>query len=250
MDLLDKITAALAPSGLNLIGAANRARYEALVPAAYHVAPLLPDTKTIIVIGNGGGAFWAGFRQYTSVRPACLTQHSHPLDAYTAQVIEQALTPILQRSTAVYRYVYPFRFATEPLSFMHLAQASGLAAPSLLGIVIHPEYGPWLALRAAVLIDQELSASAQADGFDPCPSCTERACVFACPAGAVSLDRGWDIPACVAYRLTEHNDCQLYCHARYQCVYGRQHRYPPDELRYHQDQSLATMREYRRKITD
>jgi hypothetical protein len=30
-------------------------------------------------------------------------------------------------------------------------------------------------------------------------------------------------------------------------VYGRQHRYPPDELRYHQAQSFVVMREYAEK---
>lgn len=247
MDLFGEITAALSPSGLNLIGTANRAAYEALVAPTYHVASLLPNTQTIIVIGNGGGAFWAGFRDYTTAHPSYLTQHAHPLDAYTAQRIEHTLTPVLQHSAAVYRYVYPFRFSSEPLSFTHLAQASGLAAPSILGIVIHPHYGPWIALRGAVLIDQELTAPAQADGFNPCPSCSERSCISACPARVVSADHGWDIPGCVEYRLKEQNDCLPYCHARYQCVYGREHRYPLDELRYHQDHSLATMREYRKK---
>ena len=254
MDLLNDITATLAPYGLNLIGTAARATYESLVPVQYHVTSLLPQTQSIVVIGSGGGAFWAGFRHYIDARPGYFQKHSHPrerahpLDDYTVEVIKNSLTPLLQRSGAAYRYVYPFRFSTQPVSFMHLAQASGLAGPSILGIVIHPTYGPWMALRAAVLIDQkfdqQLASLPSAQGFDPCPSCTERSCMKACPANVVSLEKGWDIPGCVQHRLTVTNDCIDYCHARYQCVYGREHRYPLDELQYHQTQSLTTMREY------
>ena len=256
MDLLNDITTALAPYGLNLIGTAARATYESLVPVQYHVTSLLPQTQSnqsvqsIIVIGNGGGAFWAGFRDYADARPGYFQKHSHPLDDYTVEVIENSLTPLLQHSGATYRYVYPFRFSTQPVSFMHLAQASGLAGPSILGIVIHPTYGPWIALRAAILIDQQLASPALAQGFDPCPSCTERSCMKACPANVVSTEKGWDIPGCVQHRLTVTSDCMDYCHARYECVYGREHRYPQDELQYHQAQSLATMQEYRKSVEE
>jgi hypothetical protein len=245
------ITARLAPYGLNLIGTASRAAYESLVPKQYHVTSLLPQTQSIIVIGNGGGAFWAGFRAYADTRPGSFQEHLHPLDDYTVEVIENSLTPLLQHSGASYRYLYPFRFSTQPVSFMHLAQASGLAGPSILGIVIHPTYGPWIALRAAVLIDQEfdqqLTDPPPAQGFDPCPNCTERSCIQACPANVVSVEKGWDIPGCVQHRVNVPDDCVTHCHARYECVYGRQHRYPPDELRYHQAQSFAVMREYAEK---
>jgi epoxyqueuosine reductase len=244
VDLLQDIGAALAPHGLNLIGTATVAAYETLVPSQYHVVSLLPQAKTLVVIGNGGREFWAGFQAYCHVRPGYLQEHEHPLDDYTVETIENALALCLQRSDAVYRYLYPFRFWTEPVSFMHLARAAGLAGPSILGVVIHPEYGPWLALRAALLIDQDLYAPPTAPDFDPCPTCRERACMAACPATAVSAEKGWDIPACVRHRLHSPGDCTNRCHARYDCVYGRAYRYPPDELQYHQQRSFAEMRKY------
>lgn len=244
MDLLQDIRAALAPYGLNLIGTTPVAAYEALVPSQYHVAALLPQAKTVVVIGNGGGEFWSRFRAYCQARPGYLQAREHPLDEYTVETIENALAPCLQSSEAVYRYLYPFRFWTEPVSFMHLARAAGLAGPSILGVVIHPEYGPWLALRAALLIDQHLSALPAAPGFDPCPTCRERPCMTACPATAISREQGWDIPTCVQHRLRSPNDCTTHCHARYECIYGRAHRYPLDELQYHQQRSFAEMRKY------
>jgi epoxyqueuosine reductase QueG len=244
VDLLQDIIAALAPYGLNLVGTTSVAAYDALVPVQYHVAPLLPQAQTVVVIGNGGSEFWTHFRTYCTARPGYLHERAHPLDDYTVAVIENALAPCLEQSHAVYRYLYPFRFWAEPVSFMHLAQAAGLAGPSILGVVIHPHYGPWLALRAALLIDQELYAPPVAAGFDPCPSCTERTCISACPASAVSVENKWDIPACVHHRLKAESDCVDRCYARYECVYGREHRYPPDELRYHQQRSFAEMRKH------
>jgi len=244
MDIVRDLTAALLPYGFNLVGATTVAAYEALVPPQYHVTALLPQAKTIIVIGNGGGAFWTYFRQYYEARPGYLHEREHPLDDYTVDTLESVLTPIVKPSGARYRYLYPSRFWTEPVSFMHLAQAAGLAGPSILGVVIHPIYGPWIALRAAVLIDQELQVPPSAPGFDPCPTCTERACMTACPASAVSSGKGWDIPACVQHRLRVQSDCVDRCHARYNCVYGREYRYPPDELQYHQQRSFAEMRKY------
>jgi epoxyqueuosine reductase len=208
------------------------------------VAPLLPRAKTLVVIGNGGGAFWGHFRAYCQKHPGHPHSREHPLDEYTVEIIERTLTPILRRAGAAYRCLYPFRFRTEPVSFMHLARASSLAGPSILGVVIHPTYGPWMALRAAILLDQELHAPPAAPGFDPCPACAERPCITSCPAGAVSAGQGWDIPACVRHRLKAAADCVDYCHARYECVYGREYRYPLDELRYHQQRSFAEMRKY------
>lgn len=241
---LHNITSALVPYGLNLIGTTTIADYEALVPSQYHVTSLLPKAKALVVIGNGGGQFWQGFREHCAVHPDYLHAHEHPLDDYTVEVIEQALTPILSQADAKYRYLYPFRFWSEPVSFMHLARAASLAGPSILGVTIHPVYGPWMALRAAVLINRELYAEPVVAGFDPCPTCTERACISACPANAISVEKNWNIPSCVHHRLRVTSDCVDYCLARFDCVYGREHRYPLDELQYHQRQSFAEMRKY------
>ena len=244
MDLLKTSTNALAPHGLNLVGTTTVTSYEVMVPPQYHVASLLPQAKTLVVIGNGGGQFWEGFREYCQNFPNYRQDREHPLDDYTVAVIEKTLTPILAQSGARYRYLYPFRFWSEPVSFMHLARTAGLAGPSILGVVIHPKYGPWMALRAAVLIDQEPYTEPVAAGFDPCPTCRERTCMTACPATAISTEKGWDIPGCVQHRLRVTSDCVDYCHARINCVYGREYHYPLEELQYHQQFSFREMKKH------
>lgn len=246
MELLQDIMAALAPVGLNLIGTTPRSDYEALVPAQYHIAQRFPEAETVVVIGNGGREFWRHFRKYVAARPGYLQQHDHPLDDYTVEVISARLSPLLDATRAQYRIIYPFQFFSGlTVSFMHLAQAARLSVPSILGVQIHPRYGPWIAWRAAVLIDHDLQAfPALAQDFDPCSTCVERPCIAACPAQAVSAARGWDLLTCTQHRLRVPTDCAERCHTRYTCVYGREHRYPEDELAYHQRFSLATAQAY------
>ena len=246
MALFRDITTALAPVGLNLIGTTAMSDYEALVPSQYHLKPRFPETETVIVIGNGGGEFWKHFREYAEARPGYFQQHDHPLDAYTVAVLRARLTPLLDAARAQYRLIYPFQFFSGlTVSFMHLAQAAGLSRPSILGVQLHPRYGPWLAWRAAVLIDHALPAlPAPAQDFEPCATCVERPCIAACPAQAVSAEEGWDLPSCVQHRLETRTDCVDRCHARYNCVYGREHRYPEDELAYHQRLSFAAAQAY------
>ncbi len=249
MGLLQDITAALAPVGLNLIGTTPRSDYEALVPPQYHIKPRFPETETVVVIGNGGGEFWRHFRGYAQTRSGYLQQHDHPLDDYTVEVIRVRLTPLLDAARTQYRILYPFQFFSGlTVSFMHLAQAARLSVPSILGVQIHPQYGPWIAWRAAVLIDHDVPAlSAPAQDFEPCATCPERPCIAACPTQAVSAVRDWDLLACMKHRLRVPADCAERCHSRYTCVYGREHRYPEDELAYHQRFSLATAQAYFKK---
>jgi epoxyqueuosine reductase QueG len=127
---------------------------------------------------------------------------------------------------------------------MEAGRAAGLSGPSILGVMVHPIYGPWIAFRAAILVDELIDALGEAHGFDPCPSCTARTCIAACPANALSFANGWDIPKCLTHRVEVEADCAARCHARAGCVLGPEHRYPDDELAYHQMRSLRAMRPY------
>jgi hypothetical protein len=221
---------ALEPFGLNLVGAAAVARYDAAVPPRHALAALAPAARGAIVVGNGGGALWHAFRRFCADHPD-VAALADPLDAYVERAVATAVRAAL--GSAALRVLHPFRFPAEPVSFQHLAACAGLGRPSRLGVLIHPTYGPWIALRAAVLVAADVEAPRPADGFDPCPGCVEQACMVACPAGAVRA-AGWDVPACAAHRRREDDPCAVRCHARFDCVIGREHRYPADAQAYHQ----------------
>jgi hypothetical protein len=234
--ILDELGAVLSPYGLDLIGAASVERYDASVPAAHALRRMAPDAVTAIVIGNGGGAFWEAYRRFCQAH-AEHERLADPLDAFTRIVIDDAAAQIGMKSPA--RVVYPFEFSKAPVSFMQLAECAGLGRRSLVGVLVHPVYGPWMALRAAILVPFLVTAPRPAEGFDPCPTCIERACMPACPAQAVG-DAGWDIPRCAAHRQRD-DGCESRCHARFDCVIGRAHRYPSEALAFHQQRSRAAL---------
>ena len=238
--MLTALENALAATGLNLVGVTALRSYDALVPRKHALTPLLPGGESAIVIGNGGTAFWDAFRAFCARHPDA-GRRPDPLDAFTQLVVEEALRPVLGGMPS--RIVYPFRFPDDPVSFVQLAECAGLGRRSLLGLLVHPTFGPWIALRAAVLVPVAIEAERPADGFDPCPTCVERACMPACPAGAIA-DRGWDIPRCAAHRLRDEDECAARCHARFDCVIGREHRHTPDELAYHQYRARAALGEF------
>ena len=198
MSLVTALRDALLPTGLNLVAAVPAELYDRDVPERYRLRKRYPGVHSLIVIGNGGAAFWIAFRAYCDGHPDFVNTEADPLDAYTTRVIEAQVPPILVRHDLEGRVLYPFRFDTEPVSFIHLGAIAGFGARSLLGVLVHPEYGPWVALRAALVLDVAIEPITVAN-FDPCGTCAEKPCISACPVGAVS-ERGWDVPRCAAHR--------------------------------------------------
>lgn len=226
----------LAPAGLNLIGATSVAAYDAVAPPGWRLGAEHAGVRAIVVIGNGGRAFWDAF-----TRDGSRAGMRDPLDAFTRATVEAAVAPLAPDVGGVVRVVYPFDVRPPRLSFVHLGRCAGLGAPSRLGMLVHPEFGPWMALRAALLLPVVMEAPRPAARFDPCPACTDRPCETACPAGAVTA-RGWDIPVCAAHRLAERGDaCGGGCQARIACVLGVAHRHPPEALAFHQASARAAM---------
>lgn len=241
--ILEAIRAAAAPHGLNLVAAIPAARYDRAVKAAARVSQTDPRAASIVVIGNGGGEFWQAFRAHGTANPGW-RDREHPLDDFTRELIEGAVAPRVRAQGVRCRTVYPFMQAAPGPNFMELGKLAGLGGPSILGVLVHPVYGPWIAFRAALLLGVALDAPGPALGFDPCPGCAVRSCMPACPAAAVGFPGGWDIPRCLAHRVEAEADCAPQCHARVSCVLGPEHRYPADELAYHQMRALRSMRPY------
>jgi epoxyqueuosine reductase len=248
MELLRLIRDAGTPYGLNLVAAVSAARYDRAVIARAQAAAISTDARSIVVIANGGGAFWAAAKRYASAHPGWWDRE-HPLDDFTREVLEHEIIPQVAALGLRCTPVYPFGGDGATLNFMELGKIAGLAGPSILGVLVHPTYGPWIAFRAALLTNAELDAPGEAAGFDPCPACTARSCIPACPVGAVSFPAGWDIPRCLEHRVEVEPDCAPRCHARVGCVLGPEHRYPDDELAYHQMRALRTMRPYYKRGT-
>jgi epoxyqueuosine reductase len=241
--LLNIVRAAAAPFGLNLVAAIPTGRYDSVAPATMRAGAIDRAARSIVVIGNGGGGFWRAFTAYAAQHTGW-SSRENPLDDFTYEVIERHVAAAVRSQDVRCVAVYPFMNAGATINFMEAGKLAGLAGPSIIGVVVHPVYGPWIAFRAALLVDAEIDEYGEALGFDPCPACTTRSCISACPAAAVTFPAGWDIPKCLTHRVEVEADCAPRCHARVGCVLGPNHRYPDDELAYHQMRALRAMRPY------
>ncbi len=100
-----------------------------------------------ILIGNTR-ALWPPF--VAAMRdPALATEHD-PLERYTERAIESAYPGA--RIYYGHRH-YELDGTSGFLPLQRLAIATGLGALGDGGLVIHPVYGPWIALRAVVVLD-------------------------------------------------------------------------------------------------
>jgi len=243
---LEKIRRGAAPHGLNLVAATPVARYDGAVAEASRASTIDHEARSIVVIGNGGGALWAALKSHAA-RNAGWWERDNPLDDFTREVVERDVAGPIRAAGVRCVTVYPFMSNGPTLNFIELGKVAGITGPSILGVTVHPVYGPWIAFRAAILIDEAIDSPGDAIGFDPCPRCTVRSCIPACPGGAVSIESGWDIPKCLTHRVEVEADCTPRCHARAGCVLGPEHRYPDDELAYHQMRALRSMRPYYEK---
>jgi methylmalonic aciduria homocystinuria type C protein len=87
---------------------------------------------------------------------------------------------------------------------------------------VHPTFGPWMALRAAIVIDVE-GPPPRAPIAPPCD------CATGCQA---ALDRA--LAARARESLSELRErWKLWLAVRDACPVGRAHRYDDDQIRYH-----------------
>ncbi|HEX4422147.1 MAG TPA: hypothetical protein VH165_29750 [Kofleriaceae bacterium] len=141
----DAAAAATAP-GLELLagpGASSTAVPGAGSSAVPGVRPAAGTPRLGLLIGNTR-ALWPPFT--AALADPALAADPDPLDRYTERTLD-ATFPGARIYHGHRRYTGGF------LPLQRLAALTGLGALAPNHLVIHPIYGPWLALRAVVLVD-------------------------------------------------------------------------------------------------
>lgn len=211
---LGEIEQALHDAGLSPRGAFH--------PVSGDAVPQLADgrpARTVVLAGNAGPRMWRSFA-------AARSQSGSTLDAWS----KDALTRIAVRLEAT--ALFPFERPYAP--FQRWAMRAEACHRSPLGMLIHPDYGLWHSYRGALLLAEELELAPGYRRDNPCASCAERPCLWACPAGAFSA-AGYDVPACVRYLAAapEPACMEIGCVARHACPVGLDYRYAPEQARFH-----------------
>jgi len=192
----DELRAAVEPSGFRLNG-------------GFHDE----DGGTVAVIGHAGPLLW---QRFSAEQPGLDDPWGpDPLDRWT----RATLAPVADRFGAT--LVLP-NDGPPYRPFQRWAQRAEPVHPSPLGLLIHPEYGLWHALRAALVFPDRLAAPGRAEGPSPCETCTDRPCLTACPVDAFD-GTTYAADRCAAHVRTEAGrDCRdRGCRARRACPVGK-----------------------------
>ena len=183
----------------------------------------------MLLLGSHGSRYWHRVIPLPEAEP-------HPIDQF---VIERVRQPFGQARIQI---LYP---GDHSLPLAELGGLAGWHHKSPLGLGIHPDHGLWYAYRAVVLVnDADVTAALPGAAAHPCLSCDEQPCIAACPSGAVKPD-GFDVTACVNYRLEENSSCKDQCLARLSCPVGKASRYDQDQITYHYRYSLSAIRRFK-----
>lgn len=217
----DDLVAAVAPTGMVVRGGFHASSAE--LPADLPALPLLGDgrrTRSVVIIGNAGGAMWDRFS-------AERTGGAAPLDRWT----RDTLRPIADEFDAT--FVHPSDEPYQP--FQRWAQLADDVWSSPIGLLIHPTFGLWHAYRGALLFATEVEGLPPVGGAEsPCLTCADQPCLTTCPVDAFTAS-GYDSEACAGHVRSGASPTCLDdgCAARRSCPVGTEWRYEPDQMRFH-----------------
>ena len=217
------------PAGLDLVHSLCVSWYNDRVEPPFRLPDFGRPGTLAIVIGNTR-VLWPRFVEALRVAPERLGADD-PLEAYVMENVRTALAPL----SAAWEVRWAHETTPAPVAMQRLAHAAGLAylAPSHLSV--HPVYGPWIALRAVVLVDIDGPPGEPPTVASPCDDC-ERTCMVAFQH---ALDAaGHDIQTHDA--LEAH--WKLWLAVRDACPTGRAYRYDDEQARYHYTKDRAILR--------
>jgi hypothetical protein len=208
---------ALQGTGIELVASCRASAYDACAPEPFQSRVWLQGARGMIVVGSAGPALWRGFVARMQERPE-LWASAHPYDEFVAGLLARADDALREATVRFRRFEAAFR-APVRIDFAALGRLVGLGSPGPFGLLIHPDHGPWWALRGAWLVDAAVD-----EPLDPARRCD------GCAAPCVG---GWRNAVGISQATVE---------VRARCVVGQASRYDEDQIAYHYDCSATAAR--------
>lgn len=222
------IAEACAPAGFDLVTPLPVGRYNRAVAAEYQLPDFGRAEALAVLIGNTR-ALWPAFRAAVRADPA-LARDPDPLDRYTRERIGAAMSVVDARRELRLSYEAPPR----RVAMQRLAHIAGLAYLSPTHLSIHSVYGPWIALRAVVVVDVPGPAGEPPVLASPCQ----------CETGCMPrFQRAMAAAGAQGPRREDIEDSwRQWLAIRDACPVGREYRYTDEQIRYHytKDKTLLT----------
>ena len=231
-ELKGALAGRLAPLGLSIFGGFRIEHGDQAGMPDLAGAPAL-------LVGNAGSRMWEAFARSGEYRDG----HADPMNRWTQRVMEE----VVRESGADCRLLFPFGEVVWP--FQRFAQRAIGVQQSPLGLFIHPHYGLWFALRAAIVFQggdpafEKVIQQVETE-IHPCLSCMEKPCLTHCPVSAFS-GSGFAVETCRSYLdsiQSSQTDSSFSatancmdggCAARNACPVGADWRYGEAQLQFH-----------------
>jgi methylmalonic aciduria homocystinuria type C protein len=210
VSLLDAMHARLAAAGLDLVAGFAVDAWNASAPE--HVLPDLGRERALAVVIGNSGALWPRLCAALAADRA-LAAEPDPLDRHTERTIEEAVASLGVRAA--------IRFAHRPPypPIQRMADHAGLAHLQPSHLCVHPVLGPWIAMRAVVVLDAE---------GPPAPAPTPPPCD--CARGCLPA---FERAAALGFDPDHEPTWRAWVAIRDACPIGHDRRYPDDQIRYH-----------------
>lgn len=242
------LAADLEAVGIDLAGVLAVERYDELVPPAWQSAAWLEGARSAVVLGCGGRSFEIAL----AAAPGA-SEVADPVDTFAKVHVDRVARTLSDGGEPSRAFYYWQSFSqaddrSEPspgfADFVALARAAGLGEPGRLRVLLHPEFGPWMAIRAVLLSTLALEPTPPLADPAPCLDCPAP-CATACPGDALAAGP-LDWARC--FETREHEPaCETRCAARHACVIGPDHAYSPRWEAHFMRSSLQTGQSMQRK---
>lgn len=145
--VVDHITSELTPRGLDLIHPFQVKWYNKSVPASLSLPDFgRPESLGILVANTK--SLWPQFIRAFS-RDTCLQDNPNPLDCYVREEVHNVLGKLSVRWDVRWDFSPP----AKRIAMQRLAEIAGCATLSSTHLSIHPKFGPWISLRAVIVLD-------------------------------------------------------------------------------------------------
>lgn len=194
------------------------------VRGAFHPDPddMTPKgTGTLVMLGPDEPAFWPRFQSSDEMRDG----GPHPLDRWSKRVAGGLADAF--KGKALFPYDGP-----PYAPFLRWAERCGATWPSPVGLLVHDQAGLFISFRAALALPVQLDIPPQ--GTRPCDSCTDKPCQTACPVGALTVGKDYDVPACVAHiKSASGAACRDGCLVRRACPVSARFGRLPEQSAFH-----------------
>lgn len=198
-------------AGFDVAAACRVADYNKRVPADFRLDVSL-ENRWLWLFGNTR-QLWPLFVDWY-VKQKRLP--SNPLDYWVERQVQQLLYLQPIENNGLY-----FCHSNNPklLSFQHICEATSLALRGPMGLCVHPLWGPWFALRWALVVNTPLPMTNRA--FHPCDECERKPCLVGLDSSSLSGLKA----------------------ARLRCPVGKAYRYSDEQITYHYHRQMVFRQE-------